>query len=76
MLINYKLAAVWLVKVSDGIIAPGYDEAALEILRRKKNGSYCVIEVRELCTWENSFLIAYYCLQYQVVTTGLFQRGR
>lgn len=32
------------MKVSDGIIAPGYDEAALEILRRKKNGVYCIIQ--------------------------------
>lgn len=32
-------------EVSDGIIAPGYEAEALEILRKKKNGSYCVLEV-------------------------------
>jgi len=32
------------MQVSDGIIAPGYDEDALEILRRKKNGAYCIIK--------------------------------
>jgi len=34
--------------VSDGIIAPGYEDAALEILRKKKNGAYCVIQVGTL----------------------------
>jgi len=34
-------------QVSDGIIAPDYDEAALEILRRKKNGTYCIIQAKE-----------------------------
>lgn len=34
-------------EVSDGIIAPGYDEAALAVLRRKKNGSYCIIQIDE-----------------------------
>lgn len=32
-------------EVSDGIIAPGYEPEALEILKKKKNGSYCVLEV-------------------------------
>jgi len=30
--------------VSDGIVAPGFDPAALEILKRKKHGSFIVIE--------------------------------
>lgn len=38
-----------LFKVSDGIIAPGYEAAALEILSKKKGGSYCVLEVGGLC---------------------------
>lgn len=33
-------------QVSDGIIAPGYDEEALKILSKKKNGKYCVLQVR------------------------------
>ncbi|MBR6217579.1 MAG: phosphoribosylaminoimidazolecarboxamide formyltransferase [Eubacterium sp.] len=32
-------------EVSDGIVAPGYDEDALEILKSKKNGNYCVIQI-------------------------------
>ncbi|KAK2160051.1 hypothetical protein LSH36_141g07023 [Paralvinella palmiformis] len=30
--------------VSDGIIAPGYEEEALTILRKKKGGNYCVLQ--------------------------------
>jgi phosphoribosylaminoimidazolecarboxamide formyltransferase / IMP cyclohydrolase len=33
-------------EVSDGIIAPGYEAEALDILKKKKNGNYCVLEVR------------------------------
>lgn len=32
-------------EVSDGVIAPGYSEDALEILKAKKNGGYNVIEI-------------------------------
>lgn len=32
-------------EVSDGVIAPGYDSEALEILKSKKNGSYNVIQI-------------------------------
>ena len=32
-------------EVSDGIIAPGYTDEALEILKAKKNGNYCVIQI-------------------------------
>ena len=32
-------------EVSDGVIAPGYDEDALEILRKKKKGNYCVLQI-------------------------------
>ena len=31
--------------VSDGIIAPGYTDEALDILKKKKKGSYCIIEM-------------------------------
>ncbi|MGN0729396.1 phosphoribosylaminoimidazolecarboxamide formyltransferase [Treponema sp.] len=34
-------------EVSDGIIAPGYDEDALEILCEKKKGGYCVLQIDE-----------------------------
>lgn len=32
-------------EVSDGVIAPGYDEDALAILKAKKNGNYNVIQI-------------------------------
>ncbi|TSK17744.1 Bifunctional purine biosynthesis protein PURH [Bagarius yarrelli] len=32
-------------EVSDGIIAPGYDPEALRLLRKKKNGNYCVLQM-------------------------------
>lgn len=31
--------------VSDGIIAPGYEDEALEILKSKKKGNYCIIKI-------------------------------
>ncbi|XP_057293149.1 bifunctional purine biosynthesis protein ATIC-like [Hydractinia symbiolongicarpus] len=30
-------------EVSDGVIAPGYEDEALEILKKKKSGKYCVL---------------------------------
>lgn len=35
-------------EVSDGVVAPGYEPEALEILRKKKGGKYCVLQVRLL----------------------------
>lgn len=32
-------------EVSDGIIAPGYDEEALELLKAKKKGAYCILRI-------------------------------
>ncbi|ORY74998.1 cytidine deaminase-like protein [Leucosporidium creatinivorum] len=32
-------------EVSDGIIAPGYEPEALEILKKKKGGKYCVLQM-------------------------------
>ncbi|KAJ3387024.1 bifunctional phosphoribosylaminoimidazolecarboxamide formyltransferase/IMP cyclohydrolase [Lobulomyces angularis] len=32
-------------EVSDGIIAPGYEKAALEVLQKKKGGKYTVLEI-------------------------------
>ncbi len=32
-------------EVSDGIIAPGYEPEALEILKKKKKGNYAIIEI-------------------------------
>ncbi|KAH3704344.1 hypothetical protein DPMN_079400 [Dreissena polymorpha] len=33
-------------EVSDGVVAPGYSPEALEILKKKKNGGYCVLQRR------------------------------
>lgn len=32
-------------EVSDGVIAPDYDDSALAILAKKKNGNYIVLKV-------------------------------
>lgn len=32
-------------EVSDGIIAPGYTDKALEILKEKKKGNYCILKI-------------------------------
>lgn len=34
-------------EVSDGIIAPDYDDEALEILRSKRKGTYCILKIDE-----------------------------
>ncbi len=34
-------------EVSDGIIAPGYEDEALEILKGKKKGKYCILQMDE-----------------------------
>lgn len=32
-------------EVSDGVIAPGYDPDALEILKKKKSGKFCILQM-------------------------------
>lgn len=34
-------------EVSDGVIAPDYDDEALEILRSKRKGTYCILKMDE-----------------------------
>ena len=34
-------------EVSDGVIAPGYTDEALEILKSKRKGTYCIIQMDE-----------------------------
>ena len=34
-------------EVSDGVIAPGYDDEALEILKKKRKGTYNIIQIDE-----------------------------
>lgn len=43
--VDVATASIISKEVSDGVIAPGYDAAALEILRKKKGGKYLVLEM-------------------------------
>jgi phosphoribosylaminoimidazolecarboxamide formyltransferase/IMP cyclohydrolase len=43
--VDVSTARILAREVSDGVIAPGYEPAALEILRQKKQGKYAVVSV-------------------------------
>lgn len=43
--VDVPTAALLKREVSDGVIAPGYEPAALELLRSKRGGTYCVLEI-------------------------------
>jgi len=43
--VDVSTANVLKREVSDGVIAPGYEPAALEILKSKRNGTYCVLAI-------------------------------
>ena len=55
-------------EVSDGVIAPGYEPEALEILKGKKNGNYCVIQMDESYVPE--------ALEHKEVFGIVFEQGR
>ena len=55
-------------EVSDGVIAPGYEPEALEILKGKKNGNYCVIQMDESYVPET--------LEHKEVFGIVFEQGR
>jgi len=42
--VDEATALILKIEVSDGIIAPGFDDKALEILKQKKGGKYIVIQ--------------------------------
>jgi phosphoribosylaminoimidazolecarboxamide formyltransferase/IMP cyclohydrolase len=44
--VDAQLAEILRTAVSDGIIAPGFDPEALEVLKKKKNGGFVVIEAK------------------------------
>jgi phosphoribosylaminoimidazolecarboxamide formyltransferase/IMP cyclohydrolase len=44
-IVDLPTAKILSRSVSDGIIAPGYTNEALELLKKKKKGSYCIIEM-------------------------------
>lgn len=43
--VDVPTASIISKEVSDGVIAPGYEPAALEILKKKKGGKYLVLEM-------------------------------
>ena len=43
--VDFPTADLIRVEVSDGIIAPGYEPEALEILKRKKGGQYRILQI-------------------------------
>lgn len=55
-------------EVSDGIIAPGYTEAALEILRHKRKGTYNVVQI------DASYIPA--AIETKTVFGVTFEQGR
>lgn len=44
-IVDLPTAQIISKEVSDGIIAPGYEPEALEILKKKKRGNYCVLQI-------------------------------
>ncbi|KAI1345113.1 cytidine deaminase-like protein [Xylariaceae sp. FL0016] len=44
-LVDVPTASIISKEVSDGVIAPGYEDAALEILKKKKGGKYLVLQM-------------------------------
>jgi phosphoribosylaminoimidazolecarboxamide formyltransferase/IMP cyclohydrolase len=42
---DFATARIISREVSDGIIAPGYTDEALDLLKKKKAGKYCVLQV-------------------------------
>ncbi|GAW22872.1 hypothetical protein ANO14919_124180 [Xylariales sp. No.14919] len=43
--VDIPTASIISKEVSDGVIAPGYEDAALEILRKKKGGKYLILQM-------------------------------
>jgi phosphoribosylaminoimidazolecarboxamide formyltransferase/IMP cyclohydrolase len=43
--VDFPTAKIISKEVSDGVIAPGYEDAALEILKKKKGGKYLVLQM-------------------------------
>lgn len=44
-IVDVPTASIISKEVSDGVIAPGYEEAALAILKKKKGGRYLVLQI-------------------------------
>ncbi|KAK3382365.1 cytidine deaminase-like protein [Lasiosphaeria ovina] len=44
-IVDVPTASIISKEVSDGVIAPGYEEAALAILKKKKGGKYLILQI-------------------------------
>lgn len=44
-IVDLPTAQIISKEVSDGVIAPGYSDEALEILKKKKGGKYCILQI-------------------------------
>ncbi|ODV98264.1 hypothetical protein PACTADRAFT_48058 [Pachysolen tannophilus NRRL Y-2460] len=44
-IVDLPTAKIISKEVSDGVIAPGFAPEALEILKKKKNGKYCILQI-------------------------------
>jgi phosphoribosylaminoimidazolecarboxamide formyltransferase / IMP cyclohydrolase len=53
-IVDVPTARLILREVSDGVIAPGYEPAALDILRKKQKGRYIVLEIDPTYTAEET----------------------
>lgn len=64
-------------EVSDGIIAPGYTPEALETLKKKKGGGYCVLQVTH-CSKQTLVLVKTSCFlskrQFDIFSTFFFMQ--
>lgn len=43
--VDISTALIIAKEVSDGVVAPGFEPEALEILKMKKNGKYCILQI-------------------------------
>ncbi|EDK39719.1 bifunctional purine biosynthesis protein ADE17 [Meyerozyma guilliermondii ATCC 6260] len=44
-IVDLPTAQIISKEVSDGVIAPGYSQEALDILKKKKGGKYCILQI-------------------------------
>lgn len=52
-IVDLPTAQIISKEVSDGVIAPGYSPEALEILKKKKGGKYCILKIDPNFTPDN-----------------------
>jgi hypothetical protein len=57
-------------EVSDGVIAPGYEDEALEILKKKKGGKYCVLQVCPFSLFVLSAILIPYPSNFSVLLSS------